>query len=141
MNSEKKVTSRGRGHKVTKYLNHRLYDQKIKNCPDTLLVNFDLYSKFRITLISIENVGVPFKVTSAVGAIIQLKCAKIHGVTCQKIVLFEFGAVFQKPILSKFPLPLILNKISVKVNNKNTKLRILKFLPLPPKKLETNSKF
>jgi hypothetical protein len=44
----------------------------------------------------------------------------------------EFKAEFQYGILSTFPLPIILNKIFVKGNIKNTKLRVLKFPPLPP---------
>jgi hypothetical protein len=54
----KKVTYGGTDHKVTEYLNHRLYDQKLKNYPDTLPVNFDLYLTFGTKLISTENLRV-----------------------------------------------------------------------------------
>ena len=43
----------------------------------------------------------------------------------------EFSAEFQYPMLPKFPLSLILNNKFVKGDNKNTKLRALKFLPHP----------
>ena len=51
-----------------------------------ILANFDLYSKFRTKFISTENLSVLFQVLSAVGAISQLKFAKVHDVACQKIV-------------------------------------------------------
>lgn len=86
---EKKFTSRGTDHKVTECLNHRLYDQKLKNCPDMLLVNFNSCSTFRTKLISTEHMSVLVKVPSPFGAISQLICTKLHGVTCQKSVLLN----------------------------------------------------